>query len=29
MQVEVLHLGGSGLCTILLRMLWTCENLGR
>lgn len=28
-QVAVAHFGGSGSCTILLRMLWIWENLGR
>ena len=28
-QVVGAHLGGSGSCTILLRMLWIWENLGR
>lgn len=28
-EVVVAHFGGSGSCTILLRMLWIWENLGR
>ena len=28
MHVELGHSRASGLCTILLRMLWMCENLG-
>lgn len=28
-QAAVAHFGGSGSCTILLRMLWIWENLGR
>lgn len=28
-EVAVAHFGGSGSCTILLRILWIWENLGR